>query len=885
MNEVAAAAAASLKYGHSGSADGGDGESHLLSPCDTTILLLGTMAAPPRTRTTTWQVWVWLPLMKLRVDESQLRDLLATLLSRDRAPGSSSSSAGGGGGLMHRLTGSHRFDKRVWSAEDEKGWWSMMIGLLPALPGSSVKGRAAPPPPPQPRMPEPELEEGHAKEAAAATTPSTQARSRMMSSLSESVAEVMPSTPPGASVVAAAAAAADWLFGPDDDQTNVEVSTMAEAPSPAATNNSREPLPEKKATAAPIVDASDANGGGGGALSDDAILQELADGDAADAASARAAEAALNPTKKPQHTAPMPLLAPSAAIAAAVSSSVPTIHQPAYPVAADPSHARASPSASMITDSSSGALGSGVCLHVSLEIKKDAGEAPLQLAAQASKLSMLTKSIRTAPEEASHYYARACALLSMKMYSEAAHDADACLKLQPRYAKARFTKGRALYFLGEYEQAFAQYDAGLRIERHPKVEAWLTAERRKPEYHAVQPGVGAALEKLGEAIRGGDIKRLALVLGRCPAEALDGELVVKRGKSTHTAPPLHLAAWAGQVDCCVLLLQRDAPAEGRDSRGRTPLMLALERGHVECACALLPHCADLDLTDHEGTPALHRAAARGLTTPLAMMLATPCIDIFCVDAHKRTAAHVAALAAQPMALMQILNAAGTAAASSFLDVADADGCTPALAAARAAYLSPKTRQAHLHCVTMCVLMGADCSVVAVEAANAAAAALTPKEATTMPPAAAAEGAAANSPIAAVAAADGAPTAGATPSPPPPPLYYRFIILPLGETDLLQLLGASPSRCPLFPVQSADDEEMRRRTGRSMRSHDGCVLHWAAAHGQLECMRLLLTHGAAPDEPDAYGRLPADHALRGAPGCPPGEGHAECHLLLMRQMAR
>ena len=195
----------------------------------------------------------------------------------------------------------------------------------------------------------------------------------MMSSLSESVAEVMPSTPPGASVVAAAAAAADWLFGPDDDQTNVEVSTMAEAPSPAATNNSREPLPEKKATAAPIVDASDANGGGGGALSDDAILQELADGDAADAASARAAEAALNPTK-PQHTAPMPLLAPSAAIAAAVSSSVPTVHQPAYPVAADPSHARASPSASMITDSSSGALGSGVCLHVSLEIKKDAGE-------------------------------------------------------------------------------------------------------------------------------------------------------------------------------------------------------------------------------------------------------------------------------------------------------------------------------------------------------------------------------------------------------------------------------------------------------------------------------------------------------------------------------
>ena len=47
---------------------------------------------------------------------------------------------------------------------------------------------------------------------------------------------------------------------------------------------------------------------------------------------------------------------------------------------------------------------------------------------------------------------------------EAANDADACLKLQPKHAKARFAKGRALYFLGEYEQAFAQYDAGLAVE-------------------------------------------------------------------------------------------------------------------------------------------------------------------------------------------------------------------------------------------------------------------------------------------------------------------------------------------------------------------------------------------------------------------------------------
>ena len=61
-------------------------------------------------------------------------------------------------------------------------------------------------------------------------------------------------------------------------------------------------------------------------------------------------------------------------------------------------------------------------------------------------------------------------------------DADACLKLAPRFAKAHFAKGRALYFLSDYEAAFVQYDAGLRLEQHPRIAAWLEAERHKPEY-------------------------------------------------------------------------------------------------------------------------------------------------------------------------------------------------------------------------------------------------------------------------------------------------------------------------------------------------------------------------------------------------------------------
>ncbi|MGB1921861.1 MAG: ankyrin repeat domain-containing protein, partial [Alcanivorax sp.] len=37
------------------------------------------------------------------------------------------------------------------------------------------------------------------------------------------------------------------------------------------------------------------------------------------------------------------------------------------------------------------------------------------------------------------------------------------------------------------------------------------------------------------------------------------------------SPLLHLAAAAGQVDCVVLLLQRGAPVDGVDARGRTAM--------------------------------------------------------------------------------------------------------------------------------------------------------------------------------------------------------------------------------------------------------------------------------------------------------------------------
>lgn len=145
----------------------------------------------------------------------------------------------------------------------------------------------------------------------------------------------------------------------------------------------------------------------------------------------------------------------------------------------------------------------GVCVHITLTMKRFPGQAPVALATQAHKLVELTRSLRAAPDFPSYYYNRAATLLSMKFYAEAAADADACLRLAPSHAKARFAKGRALYFLREYDSAFAQYDAGLKLAPHPKIAAWLAAERRKPEY-AAQPGPMALAERLSDAVRAAD---------------------------------------------------------------------------------------------------------------------------------------------------------------------------------------------------------------------------------------------------------------------------------------------------------------------------------------------------------------------------------------------
>ena len=61
---------------------------------------------------------------------------------------------------------------------------------------------------------------------------------------------------------------------------------------------------------------------------------------------------------------------------------------------------------------------------------------------------------------------------------------------------------------------------------------------------------------------------------------------------------------------------------------------------------------------------------------------------------------------------------------------------------------------------------------------------------------------------------------------------------------------------------------------------------AATDGAVPTLRALGGPYATAEEEDGRGALASDHALRGMPGrCQPGEGHADCHALLLRHLAR
>uniref|UniRef100_A0A7S0JJJ5 Uncharacterized protein n=1 Tax=Calcidiscus leptoporus TaxID=127549 RepID=A0A7S0JJJ5_9EUKA len=107
-----------------------------------------------------------------------------------------------------------------------------------------------------------------------------------------------------------------------------------------------------------------------------------------------------------------------------------------------------------------------------------------------------------------------------------------------------------------------------------------------------------------------------------------------------------------------------------------------------------------------------------------------------------------------------------------------------------------------------------------------------------------------------------------------------------------------ARCPegrtaifyISAIGATDELEYMVSVGRAD-VHATCrqgmgAIHFAAAHGQPDSLRLLLSHGAQAEAVDARGRFVLEHALIGMPGVSlPGKGHADCHRLLLRHMAR
>ena len=475
--------------------------------CDTTLLVLGDLADPLSTTRTRWQLWLWVPLLRVRVEENQIRDILGAIRAAAGAAGGSSGGSGGSGGGGGQ---SHRFDGRIWQSDDETGWWSLSAELLRALPGQRAAPPTPPPPPPTPPPPPPPAPlpppAAHIP-TPPARPPSSKGRGALAVAGKGGVAAgrtADDATADGEAEAVDAGAALEMalemaisndvledddtaeqgaILGSDDTAEQgailgsasakggdgfdeAEVVRIQDPSSPKGQQPSQTPLSARSTSAVASIPRAVASTPRAVALPDGAPPSA--------AASARTAAAASLPSPARERAA------------------VGATHKPDQP---RPAARLASETGADVGGGGGGGGGggvgggggegpsnsAGVCVHLSFDVKKHPGSLPSTLGVQARRLSALTRSLREAPDLGKHYYERACTLLTMKLFSEAAHDADACLRLQPSFAKARFAKGRALYFLGEYESAFAQYDAGLRLERNPRIESWLAAERQKPE--------------------------------------------------------------------------------------------------------------------------------------------------------------------------------------------------------------------------------------------------------------------------------------------------------------------------------------------------------------------------------------------------------------------
>lgn len=152
---------------------------------------------------------------------------------------------------------------------------------------------------------------------------------------------------------------------------------------------------------------------------------------------------------------------------------------------------------------------------------------------------------------------------------------------------------------GWREQLMSAFDLVLRDLKESMVELFLTKGTPWDELHAAifRNSPAAIVEKL-----------------------LGSEKAVGRTDSCGLTP-LHVACWVGNLELCVLLVEKGASFAASDMKDRTPADIIIIKGHALLAQTFLEGILKIDSKAHGTAWLLHRAAEHGHETLVALLLA------------------------------------------------------------------------------------------------------------------------------------------------------------------------------------------------------------------------------------------------------------------------
>uniref|UniRef100_A0A671YFD0 Ankyrin repeat domain 52 n=1 Tax=Sparus aurata TaxID=8175 RepID=A0A671YFD0_SPAAU len=207
-----------------------------------------------------------------------------------------------------------------------------------------------------------------------------------------------------------------------------------------------------------------------------------------------------------------------------------------------------------------------------------------------------------------------------------------------------------------------------------------------PLHLAAYYGHCEALRLLSETLVSLDVRdidgRTALYLAAQRGFASCVEVLLKHEASytlkehKHKWTALHAAGVFGQMDCLLLLVNREQSADiidSPDTQGQTALMLAALGRHTDCVHILLEKGANADAADKKGFTALHRAAMLGSEDCVSALLEHGA-SALCRDSQGRTPLHLTASLGHTELLRTLLIAAMKA--DPLDSILDYRGCTP-----------------------------------------------------------------------------------------------------------------------------------------------------------------------------------------------------------------